>query len=504
MPRPVEIIDLFSGPGGLGEGFSSCLNLDGSIAYKISVSIEKDKAAHQTLRMRAFLRQFEKYPSEYYQWIAGKIDEPNWIDLYPDEWRAAVHEAVCAELGEADTSLLLSKRISEAQQRSGDRTLLIGGPPCQAYSLAGRSRNAGIRSYKPKDDDRHFLYREYCRVLNELSPAVFVMENVKGMLSSSVEGIAIFEQVMTDLESAGKGYQLISLSVPHEKGVRPEPKDFVIRAEDYGVPQARHRVIIVGIRSDVPVKHVPALSHRNKAACVSDILVGLPTLRSGLSRSDDQFAWYDAVVDGIETLRTLAASYPGQNHSRFLAEVDRVEGKLLAISNTGRKKASRGKLSNKLPAELAEFMGDPELVGVSGHETRGHMPSDLARYLYAACFAKAEGISPRAHQFPDVLAPNHRNWKTGKFNDRFRVQVGNGPATTVTSHISKDGHYFIHPDPTQCRSLTVREAARLQTFPDNYHFMGNRTEQFVQVGNAVPPFLAWQIAKVLLPTFDSL
>ncbi|MEP3847557.1 MAG: DNA cytosine methyltransferase [Paracoccaceae bacterium] len=504
MPKPVEIIDLFSGPGGLGEGFSSCLNPDGSVAYKISVSIEKDSAAHRTLRLRAFLRQFGVLPAEYYQWIGGKAEEPNWSDLYPDKWAAADREAVCAELGQTETSHLLSDRISEAKQRSGGRTLLIGGPPCQAYSLAGRSRNAGNRAYKPKDDDRHFLYREYCRVLNELNPAVFVMENVKGMLSSSVEGIAIFQQVMSDLENAGDGYHLISLSVPHDKDERPEPKDFVIRAEDYGVPQARHRVIIVGIRSDVPFKQVPALSRRNKAACVSDILVGLPTLRSGLSRNDDQFGWYDAVLDGIETLQSLATSYPGQNHSRFLAEVDRVEEKLLAISQKGRKKSSRGKLSNKLSAELAEFMDDPELVGLSGHETRGHMPSDLARYLYAACFSKAEGTSPRAHQFPDVLAPNHRNWRTGKFNDRFRVQVGNGPATTVTSHISKDGHYFIHPDPTQCRSLTVREAARLQTFPDNYHFMGNRTEQFVQVGNAVPPFLARQIAKVLLSIFATL
>jgi len=184
--------------------------------------------------------------------------------------------------------------------------------------------------------------------------------------------------------------------------------------------------------------------------------------------------------------------------------LDRVDERLLAIARMGRKKHTRKPLSTKLPSELATFLDDPSLIGVSAHETRGHMPSDLARYLYAAAFATAEGRSPRAHQFPDILAPNHRNWKTGKFNDRFRVQVGNAPASTVTSHISKDGHYFIHPDPTQSRSLTVREAARLQTFPDNYHFMGNRTEQFVQVGNAVPPFLALQIAEVLLPIFDNL
>ena len=143
---------------------------------------------------------------------------------------------------------------------------------------------------------------------------------------------------------------------------------------------------------------------------------------------------------------------------------------------------------------------DKALGGACNHAPRSHLTSDLYRYLYAAAYAKVEGVSPKLENFPESLWPDHKNTKTavvGKslFNDRFRVQRNGRPATTVTSHISKDGHYFIHPDPTQCRSLTVREAARIQTFPDNYFFCGPRTSQYTQVGNAVPPLLAEQIAE---------
>ena len=136
------------------------------------------------------------------------------------------------------------------------------------------------------------------------------------------------------------------------------------------------------------------------------------------------------------------------------------------------------------------------------------MPSDLRRYAFAASFASVSGKSPKLADFPNSLLPEHANVEEGRagkmFSDRFRVQLPNRPSTTVTSHISKDGHYFIHYDPRQCRSLTVREAARLQTFPDNYYFEGPRTSQYHQVGNAVPPFLARQIAEVIADVLDQM
>lgn len=504
MSTGIHIVDLFSGPGGLGEGFCSSAVLDNNQKYRLDVSIEKEFAAYKTLTLRAFLRKFENYPQEYYHWLAGRSKEPDWSILYSDQWKQAQLEVWHAELGTPETASELSKRIQQIKKLAGSRTLLIGGPPCQAYSLVGRSRNAGVKDYKPSKDLRHFLYQEYCRVLAEFSPSVFVMENVKGMLSSSVEGLAIFETVLNDLEAAGDGYSLLALSGAGRLLGRPKPTDFILRSEDFGVPQARHRLIIIGIKRSIaerlPVENLPVLAKQNSKSNVKDVLRCMPKLRSGLSRGDEKSAWYEALAAAIKDVRGSLSKYSGDNKSKFLRDLDRVENLARKPNKKRTLKISPG-FPKSISTELRTFLHDEQLETLSCNETRGHMRSDLARYLFASCFANAENKSPKAPDFPPSLAPDHANWESGKFSDRFRVQRWNAPATTVTSHISKDGHYYIHPDASQCRSLTVREAARLQTFPDNYHFLGNRTEQFVQVGNAVPPYLAKQIAEALQHVF---
>ena len=505
----IGIVDIFSGPGGLGEGFCP-VSAGPDWPFKIAVSVEKDRAAYETLLLRSFLRKFNgTLPSEYYDVLGGRISEPDWGSEFPDEWAAAVVEAKQLALGERATSRFLESRVPEIQEMYGDNTVLIGGPPCQAYSLAGRVRNSAIAGYLPHKDERNLLYQKYIEVLELLEPAFFVMENVKGMLSASVRGEGVFKKVMTDLRCAtSRGYQLLALApLRSPKGHGdPTPHDFVVRAEDHGVPQARHRVFIAGMRGDIaerlPRKVWPRL-RRSVGPSVGAVIDTMPRLRSGLSRRDALGDWLESLDRAVELLRKNPPQAPRQEVRAFRAQLKLTATALRLDPPDGRRGEECDSLSD-CPERLRRWLRDRHLKYLPNNETRGHMPTDLARYLFAAIFAAATGRSPKAPEFPDALAPEHQNWRSGKFADRFRVQVKDRPGTTVTSHISKDGHYYIHFDPSQCRSLTVREAARLQTFPDNYLFKGTRTEQYVQVGNAVPPFLAHQIARCFARSFSYL
>ena len=509
LPVQFAVVDLFAGPGGLAEGFSAVSDANGHHPFKVVLSVEKEKAAHSTLLLRTFLRQFAgKFPDEYYAFLKRGAPEPDWAVLYPDQWNQANQDAQLLELGQDAADKLLVGKIDQIRKLYGNNTIVIGGPPCQAYSLVGRARNRGIVGYIPEEDPKHFLYKNYIDILTRLRPAAFIMENVKGMLSSSINDGLIFKKVLSDLRSAGDGYRLVSLT----PRVRPQadlleptllPTDFVIRSEDFGLPQARHRVIVVGIRKDVLDKPIAVrldqlIPRCNMKATVADVLRGMPKLRSGLSREDSIANWGNAVKNAAAIVCKAVSVLPHDERDIFRARVN----ECAAVATTNPHPLSRAalkpaKAGSSCSESLKKWLLDPNLGVLPNNETRGHMASDLSRYLFAAVYGELVKVSPKASDFPKSLAPEHLNWNSGKFADRFRVQLWDQPSTTITSHISKDGHYFIHPDPEQCRSLTVREAARLQTFPDNYYFKGNRTEQFVQVGNAVPPFLAKQIGDAL-------
>lgn len=535
MSKPIQIVDLFAGPGGLGEGFNSVRDCSGRRVFKTLVSVEKEAFAHRTLTLRAFYRLLQDSQlgmEPYFEYLRGGT-HPSQVGGLAPLWQEAEQEALQLELGGKEGHQALDERLDNDLDVDRD-WVLIGGPPCQAYSVVGRARNRGKKDYVPEKDKRHFLYREYLDVIARYRPSVFIMENVKGILTSKIGKERIFRQILQDLEDptaatqvGGEGvgknqkYTIFSLSDPDVyypksgEGLFPrelsdeELSGFVVKSEEYGIPQARHRVILVGVRNDiVDGQDVASLASvlrlgKEKEISAGSVLFGMPALRSGLSRNDSDAAWYAAIRRvaqkvAAELTETSSASLEPEERKK-------ISHRLMQIASEPRLGLKRGGKYDSTyvmvePAtELERWYAGEQNSSARhwvNHDARGHMEEDLARYLYCSVFAEVTGRSPIGVRdiYLESLAPMHANWKSGKFADRFKVVLKDVPSKTITSHISKDGHYYIHPDPLQCRSLTVREAARMQTFPDDYLFEGNRTEQYVQVGNAVPPLLAAKIA----------
>lgn len=517
---PIPVIDIFAGPGGLGEGFCALLNDDEQRVFKIALSVERDYFAHQTLTLRSFFRQFEPndVPCEYYEYLKGKIGIDTLYAKWPQQANNAKKEALCATLGEDPTAIPTSRLdeiIIDALQ--GEQNwLLIGGPPCQAYSIVGRSRRKETILDETKDE-RVGLYKQYLRILAVHSPAVFVMENVKGLLSAKTKSSSVFSKILHDLHDPAAVYREeyrangIQINCPGYKiysvnnKARGEDnqgiplfnqKDFIVHSEKYGIPQTRHRLIMLGIRNDI--NFIPDILQVEESISLSKVLSGLPKLRGALSKSSDSGDQWKGSIKKIfhrNVLNGIDSDVKKEVAKQF-------ENITIPRNETGAEFIKDDNISCKYQTK---WFIDQNLMGVCNHAARSHMESDLLRYFFASCYAKIKKNSPKLEDFPLALLPNHHNVIEGinknKFGDRFRVQLWDQPSKTITSHISKDGHYYIHPDPKQCRSFTVREAARIQTFPDNYYFCGPRTEQFHQVGNAVPPLLAKKIGILVNDIF---
>jgi len=523
MPNFIPIIDLFAGPGGLSEGFSSySLGKQKYQPFKIGASVEMDPHAHKTLELRSFFHEFSSatVPDEYYQYLRQEISREKLFSKYPKQAAIAQKKAIRATLGSDDDSYIYQRIKEVLSGYEGKPWVLIGGPPCQAYSTIGRSRRQanGAGHDIQQKDKRNFLYIEYLRIIAKFSPTIFVMENVKGMLSAEINGEKIVHKIFKDLRNPRKAitendepsentkleYHIYSLVTQAESDTKLNPSDYLIRSEEFGIPQARHRVILLGIRSDIDIKPDILKPKQNKVS-VKELLSDLPPLRSFFTKTKDiEREWFNS-IKSITNQDWFENYQPILRNGRKI-EPERLKAQMIdALSRLQSNLGTGGEFIKTAvsPRYRPGWFLDRRIGGVVNHAARGHMREDLWRYFFSSVYAEIYGCSPRMKDFPKQLLPNHKNVQTqaaidrGDFGDRFRVQDADHPAATITCHISKDGHYSIHYDPSQCRSLTVREAARLQTFPDNYYFEGPRTQQYHQVGNAVPPLLAIQIADVV-------
>lgn len=399
----MNFIDLFSGAGGLSEGFIQA-------GYTPIAHVEIDAAACKTLETRLAYHQLKGKNNLdiYYDYIQGKIDRDKFLgeNLNKEELDSVINLGIGGENNKEIFERI--KNLSKGREID----LIVGGPPCQAYSLVGRARDAkGM-----KDDPRNYLYKEYAKFLKEFKPKVFVFENVLGLISA--EKGAYFRNMQKYFRSIG--YDL----------------DYSVqKAEDFGVLQKRRRIILIGWRRDIEFEY-PSFSKIKNNYSVNDILKDLKSLKPGEERM-------------VSKYRT--------NSSEYLEKFNLRNG--------------------------VDF--------VTQHIARPHNERDLAIYKIAVKKLQ-NGERLKYPDLPEELK-THNNQKS--FLDRFKVVDKDGLSHTMVAHIAKDGHHYIYPSTEQVRSLSVREAARIQSFPDNYYFEGGRTAAFRQIGNAVPPLMAFDIAK---------
>jgi len=408
------ILDLFSGAGGLSEGFFR----EGATFVG---HVEADAHACDTLRTRTAYWNLKKKNkiNIYHNYLLKKISRDElWNEANITDSNDVINSTISDDTFK-DITKKIKKNLKEKNIKKVD--IIIGGPPCQAYSIVGRAR----MKEKVSRDPRNLLYQYYVRFLEEFQPKMFVFENVPGLKTAG--GGQYFQDLKKALDDAGYHIELDELI-----------------ASDYGVLQNRKRIIIIGWRKTEEKKEYsyPAFEKIENKYLVKNVLDDLPKTKPA------------KIIEGQGKYRTKTNEY----------------------------------------LQMAKIREDDFNI-LTQHETRMHNDRDLEIYKEAIlAWEKGEKLcyAELATRRKDLIT--HKN--THSFTNRFNVIKGNEKAShTILAHMAMDGHYYIHPDIKQLRSLSVREGARLQSFPDNFYFEGPRTAQFRQIGNAVPPKMAEQIAK---------
>lgn len=399
----LKFIDLFAGAGGLSEGFVRA-------GFTPVAHVEMNKDACDTLRTRTAFHWLKEEGriSEYYDYLHGTITRKELWSKIPDH---LIKSVINTEISEKTLPAIFEHIDEELGNDTVD--LVIGGPPCQAYSVAGRVRK------DMTDDPRNHLYKHYVEFLKKYQPKMFVFENVPGILSAN----------------NGHYLQLIFDAV-REAGYELDKK--VLNAQDFGVLQDRKRVIIIGWKNNLEIEYPKFYKIEQKFEVAKHLFSDLPKIKSG------QGEW--GVSPYIQDTNDYLKASGIRNGIEFTTQ----------------------------------------------HISRFNNENDLEIYRIAVDKWVNEGKRLNYAELPPRLI-KHNNTKT--FTNRFQVVNHKGVSHTVVAHICADGHYYIHPDISQNRSITVREAARIQSFPDDYFFESSRTAAFKQIGNAVPVLMAEGIAK---------
>lgn len=400
-------IDIFAGAGGLSEGFLKN-------GYTPIAHVEMKKEACLTLKTRAcyYYLKSKGRIDEYNQYLKKNINRDELYAKVPQELLNTVINKTMDKKSMQELYTQIDNLMSMQDIQSVD--VLVGGPPCQAYSLVGRARSKN----NMEGDIRNYLYELYSDMLEKYNPRMFVFENVPGLLTAK-KGEYFFNMRERFRQA---GYEL----------------DYkILNSKDFGVLQNRRRVILIGKRGGQGY-HYPLFKRITETYSVADLFKDLPPI------------------------------FPGEQKNIYSSD----------------------------PTEyLKKYNIRTKDDILTWHEARPNIERD--RKIYR-CVIKAwdeKKVRLKYIDLPEELC-THKNRET--FLDRYKVVASNLEyAQTMVAHISKDGHYFIHPDINQARSISVREAARIQSFPDNFYFEGGRTAAFLQIGNAVPPLMADVIAAEL-------
>lgn len=399
MSTRLNYIDLFAGAGGLSEGFSR-------EGFRSVAHVESEVHACSTLKTRiAYQYHKEQKSLDYYSsYLLGNIPRDElWTSIPSELLKSVINQEISQDS--------ITKIYAEIDRLKGSKKVdvIIGGPPCQAYSLVGRSRDPN----RMAGDARNFLFRYYAQFLEKYEPGFFVFENVLGLLT------------------AGNKKYLDEMQRLFRK-VGYETDYTVLKAEEFGVLQKRRRVVLIGRRGEAPFTFPQLNTIANAWQVKRDIFEDLPVLRPG---------------EELHVARYVSSP------SQYLTKTETRNG----------------------------------LDFTTQHVTRSHTARDLEIYSIAIDKWLNGKQRLKYNELPENLK-THKN--VAGFLDRFKVIDPTGHSHTLMAHVSKDGHYYIYPDPNQVRSISVREAARIQSFPDDFYFEGGRTAAFRQIGNAVPPLMA--------------